>query len=605
MTGYGKFAVVDLTTVQVTTHAVSLEEQQHFFGGGGIAAKLFIDEGDNDAIVIANGLLTGFTAPTACKTSFIFISPLTGIIGESSVGGKWGAQLKRTGLDGLLIKGRSEKPVYLFVGDDGVEIRDASAYWGLSTFAAHDKLAAELPDGAKIGVIGPGGENGVRYAAMMFEGENARAAGRTGIGAKFGEKKIKALAVHGTQKPEPHDADGLKQYVRDLNRSVRERTKGLHKFGTAGAVLRREQSGDLPIKNFAQGLWDGAAKITGQVYIEKMHAGHHACFMCPIACAKKIKINEGEHRGLVTSQPEYETVGALGSNLLLDSPEDVAYANRLCNELGVDTISAGVVIGFLFECVEKQIVDEKDVGLDDCRPVWGDGRAIAQLIEKIARREGIGDVLADGVRAAAERFGQGSADFAVHAKGLELPMHDPRGLVSSAATYATGNRGGSHNESPAYYLEEGMKIDGFPQNVDPHTPVGKGAMTAQMQDLSAAFDALGLCKFLLAGGIGAEQMCRLTNLIFGWSLTTDELLRVGDRIFTLKRIFNLQRGMSAMDDTLSPRILREKRGTGGAAEVLPDLETMRADLYTARGWDEQGRVTHEKAASLDLGEYLD
>ncbi len=602
---YGKFAIVELREQRVDFREVPEEDLKLFFGGGGIGAKLLFDSGDDDAIVMANGLLTGFPITTACKTSFLFRSPQTGVIGESSVGGKFGAQLKRAGLDGLIIHGVSTQPVTLFIHDATVEFRDAGAVWGLDTFAAEKALTAQLPDGSIIGVIGPGGENRVGYASLMFEGEFPRAAGRTGIGAKFGEKKIKGIAVNGSQKPEPHDRAALAAYTKELNKQIRERTAGLHNFGTAGAVARREKSGDLPIKNFAQGEWEGAEKISGQVFAKEMVLHHHGCYMCPIACAKKIRLQSGPYAGLETTQPEYETAGALGSNLLNESPEDLAVANMLCNKLGVDTISAGVAISWLFECYEKGLVTRERIGLGDLEPTWGNGPAIHALIEKIARREGIGDLLADGVRRAAEKIGRGSDHFAVHAKGLELPMHDPRALVSAGATYATGNRGGSHNEAPAYYIEEGMKIEGFPQGVDPHTPSGKGSITARMQDLSTVFDALGLCKFTLSGGISSPQLSRFVELTMGWEMPADELMAVGDRIYTLKRLYIQRLGVNHKDDTLPGRILRDKRGAGFSGESLPDLTTMLRELYAARGWDNQGCVTKEKAEAMGLSNYYE
>lgn len=605
---YGRFVRVDLADGQTDEIRVPENELRLFLGGNGIGAKLLMDEGDEEVIIVANGLLTGQAAPTACKTSFVFRSPLTGIFGETSVGGKWGAQLKRTGLDGLIIKGRSERPVYLFIDNNGVEVRDAAGYWGLDTFAAHARLAADLPDGAQIGVIGPGGENLVRFAAVMFEGEFPRAAGRTGIGCAFGSKRLKGLAVKGERKPIPADPLGLTNYTRELNRRIREKTVKFHENGTAGRIAGREVTGDLPIKNFSLGNWqEGAQRITAQVYGEITDRSHHACFGCPIACAKRIEVRDGVYRGLKTAQPEYESAAALGSNILTGDPIEVAVANMLCNRYGIDTISAGVVLGFFFECVERGIIAAAATGLREGRPVWGDHAAIKELLRMISYREGVGDVLAEGVREAARRFGGGSEHFAVHAKGLELPMHDPRTLVSMAVTYATGNRGGSHNESFSQYLDEGVKIRGlgFPENIDPHASAGKGVIAAQMQDLRGVFDALGLCTFLLVADVTLDELRRLVELACGWSLTAEDLLRAGDRAYTLKRIYNQRRGVSRADDTLTARVSAEARPTGGAAGVLPDLDRMLDELYRIRGWDENGRVTAAKAAALGLTEYLE
>jgi len=604
---YGRFIRVNLADGRTEELRVSERELRRFLGGNGIGAKLLIDEGDDEAIVVANGLLTGQTVPTACKTSFVFRSPLTGIFGETSVGGKWGAQLKRTGLDGLIIRGRSDRPVYLFIDNEGVQVRDAAAYWGLDTFAAHAKLTADLPSGSQIGVIGPGGENLVRYASVMFEGEFPRAAGRTGIGCSFGRKRLKGLAVKGERKPLPVNPTGLMEYTRELNRRIREKTAKFHENGTAGRIAGREVSGDLPIKNFSLGNWTaGAQRITAQVYGEITTRSHHGCFACPIACAKRIEVRDGVYKGLKMAQPEYESAAALGSNVLSGDPIEVAVANMLCNRYGIDTISAGVVLGFFFECVERGIIRPEDTGLRKGRPVWGDHEAIKELLRMISQREGIGDVLAEGVREAARRIGGGSEHFAVHAKGLELPMHDPRTLVSMAVTYATGNRGGSHNESFSQYLDEGLKIRGldFPEKVDPHASEGKGIIAAQMQDLRGVFDALGLCTFLLVADVSLDELSRLVELTCGWSLDAAELLRAGDRAFTLKRLYNQRRGVNRADDTLTDRVHREARPTGEAAGVLPDMDRMLDELYRERGWDENGQVTPAKAADLGLTEYL-
>ncbi len=604
---YGRIADVDLAEGTVAFRRLPDGDVRRFLGGGGIAAKLLIDSDDGDVIIIANGLLTGLPVPTACKTSLLFRSPLTGVLGETSVGGMWGAELRKTGIDIIIIRGESPNPAYLFISDGAVEIRDAAALWGMDTFEAHDALASALPPGSRIGVIGPAGERGVLFASIMFEGAVPRAAGRTGGGAVFGAKKIKGIAVKGSGRPVPADPGGLRERVRGLIPDIRKKAEKLHLDGTGGSVPYREAVGDLPIRNFSAGTWpEGAAKIAGSVYGEGRNRKHLACFACPIACAKSIEVTTRDRAGVKTSQPEYETIAAFGSNLLNDDPEELALQNRLCNRYGIDTISAGVVIGFLFECVERGIVTREDIGREGVEPAWGNNAAIRELIRMIAFREGIGDLLADGVRRAAEKIGRGSGAFAVHSRGLELPMHDPRGFVSSAVTYATGNRGGSHNESMAYYVEQGMTISGmgFPERVDPHASSGKGEITAKMQNLSAVFDALGLCKFLMIGGVGPGELRDFLEGAAGISLTEKELLDTGDRIYTIKRLYNQRLGAGRESDVVSDRVIAERRGSGGAAGVLPDLDIMKDELYRFRGWDREGRVTEEHARFLGLEEYL-
>ncbi len=600
--GFGRFLTLDLTTSETGELRVDPAEVRRYLGGGGIGAKLFVDQGDDDALVIANGLLTGLPVTTACKTSFLFRSPLTGIFGESSVGGKWGAELAKAGVSGLILTGRSPHPVTLYIQDGRVEVLDAQAIWGMDTFAAHGALAEALPRGARIGVIGTAGVGLVRYASVMFEGEFPRAAGRTGVGCRFGAMNLKGIAVKGADAPVPADRTALKAFVRTVNKRSRERAAGLVRFGTAGGVPKREKSGDLPVRNFSRGSWTGAEKISGQAYTAQMKPRSHACAMCPIACAKRVTLGSGH----VAAQPEYETAGSLGSNLLVDDPEGLAQLNETCNRLGLDTISAGVVVGFLFECIDQGIVDRAAAGLGPQTPTWGSTDTVQGLLERIARRDGIGAVLADGVRAAAEAFGGSSERFAIHVKGLELPMHDPRALVSAGATYATGNRGGCHGEGLAYYLEEGMRIAGmgFPEHLDPHDSTGKGAVTADMQDLCAVYDGLGLCKFLMAGGVDIDDLARFVLLSTGWDLSPRDLLEAGARGYTLKRLYNQCLGLARAEDRLPPRIAEEGHDVGGAASVLPDLQLMLDDLYQRRGWDPEGRVTEATAARLGLSSYL-
>ncbi|MBC8447012.1 MAG: aldehyde ferredoxin oxidoreductase family protein [Chloroflexi bacterium] len=615
----GRYLNVNLTNGTWRQEQIADDDVRQFLLGSGYAAWLHHQTMDAalppldtaSPLYVFNGLFTGSVAPTGCRTTWCGRSPLTGIWGESNVGGHWGAALRAAGYDGLVVTGRAEHPVYLWMdGRAGtIELRRAGHLWGQDCHAAHGMLLAETDAKAQVAVIGPAGENLVHYAAVMIGGPlQARAAGRGGTGAIMGSKNLKAIVVRGGRaRPAYHDADGFRQAVKAANHWIQDNSLAMSKLGTAGGLAGAEAAGDLPVQNWRGGSWsEGAQRTTGQALAETLFSAHHRCFACPIGCGKQVEIKEGRYAGLQAHSPEYETLAGFGGLLLNDDLHSIVVMDHLCNRYGLDTISTAANIAFAFEAYEKGLLSEEDTGGLELR--WGDAAAAIELIQRIARRQGLGDLLADGVRAAAARLGPEAERFALHVKGQEFPYHDPRAFVSMAANYATANRGACHLEALSYWRGYGIQVPGLSHfgetddgAFDRHDSRGKGAMAARYQDYMAVYNPLGLCKFIIKGLTGPEMVAEWVNLALGWDWTTGDVFHTGERIFNLKRLINAGYGIGRADDTLPQRFLSEPRPSGGAAGALPDLELMLEEYYATRGWDPaSGHPTTARLGELGL-----
>jgi len=610
----GRYLRVNLSEGTWREIEISPEDVKRFTLGSGYAAWLYWQEMDphippldpRNNLYVFNGLLSGTFAPTGCRSSWCGRSPLTGIWGESNMGGHWGAELRFSGYDGIVVEGKASEPVYIWIdGRNGhIEIRPARHVWGKGHFDTFDILREETDAKAQVASIGQAGENLVLYAAVMQGGRyHARAAGRTGMGALMGSKLLKAIVVRGKERPRYADPAGFRKTVKEANKVIKDHAKGLSLLGTAGGVPATEEYGDLPLKNWREGSWDRAYEISGQKIAETIFWKHTFCYACPIGCGKAVDIGEGPYKGVKGEGPEYETLAGFGGMLLNDDLESIAYINHLCNDFGLDTISTSASIAFAVEAFERGFLNVEDT---DGMPLrWGDPEMTATLVKKLTHREGFGNFLADGVRRMSEKLGPATERFAVHVKGLEVPYHDPRAFVDMAANYATANRGACHMESCSYWQGYGLQVPGlyYEKHPDRFASQEAGRMAKHYQDYVTLYNSLGLCKFIIKGLAGPELVANLVNQALGWNWTTSDVYRAGERIFNLKRLINGRLGIKAADDRLPYRLEHEPRPSGGAANVLPDMSIIMPEYYEARGWDNiSGMPTKEKLDELGLSE---
>lgn len=609
--GYtGKVLNIDLTEGIITEETFGEEVLRKFIGGSGLGAKILYERTTPDTeplspenpLIYMTGPLTGTKVPASGRHEITAISPLTGIFGEGDAGGTWGMNLKKAGFDGIIITGRAESPVYIFIQDGKARILDGRDLWGLDTFQTDRKIEEIHGRNSVVSCIGPAGEKQVLIAGIMHDGKDARAVGRTGLGAVMGAKNLKAVVVSGTGQIPVADEEGLRQNLKQVLPGIVEKTKTLGLLGTAGGVVPSETIGDLPIKNWKQGGWEDAEKISGQKMAETILRKRYYCGSCPIGCGRDVEIKEGPYKGVDGAGPEYETLGMLGSCCLINDLEAIAYAADLCNRYGLDTISTGGVIAFAMELYEHGLITKDDLG--GIELTWGNAGAAIELIKKIANKEGIGELLGMGVKKAADKIGGLAHEFAIHTKGLELPAHDPRAFNSLAVGYATSNRGACHLQGATYFFEKTATMPeiGYKEPQDRHGTEGKGRLNFYAQNIMCLMDSLKLCKFLLYGGVTLTMMTQWIKYVVGWDITVDELLETGERIFNLKRLYNTHRGISRKDDTIPMRILTQPRRDKGAGENLPPFGKMLNEYYQIRGWTDEGIPKQETLKRLGLTE---
>jgi aldehyde:ferredoxin oxidoreductase len=609
--GYiGKILHIDLSSSKVHVEDLKEEWARQFIGGSGLGAKFLYemtDErtnplGPENPLIFMTGPFTGTAVPLSGRHAVVSRSPLTGIFGESDVGGTWGANLKKAGFDGIIVTGKSEKPAYLWVQNGKWEIRDASHLWGKDTYEIDPLLKKETHEKAVVSTIGQAGENQVPLAAIMTDGKDGRAAGRCGMGAVMGSKNLKAIVVYGTGNVSVYNPESIARLPKEYASVINKNAENFRKYGTSGSLSVFEAMGTLPIQNWKfVGRWEESAeKINGFTMSETVLTGRYFCNACVLGCGRIVKIDKGPYAGVEGAGPEYETLALLGSSCLIDNLEAICFANELCNRLGLDTMSTGGAIAFGMEAYEKGLIDREDTGGIELR--WGSAEAMIETIRLIAQKKGVGELLGKGVKRASEELGKNSVEFAMHIKGLELPGHDPRGYNAGAVGYATASRGGCHMAGLTHTFERVLKAPeiGIPEPLDRFQIEGKGILAAKSQNLMGMMDSLKLCKFILFGGITITHIVKWYHDVTGNEMTIDDFVKTGERIFNLKRLYNVRLGVSRKDDSLPLRSLTFKRIGKGLTPNLPPLGQMLGEYYEYRGWSEEGIPTPEKLKELGL-----
>ena len=607
MGGYAdRIARIDLSSGSVTFDDVPFQAKVDYVGGAGLGSLIVFNEvppltdplSAANKLVFMTGPLTGTSYPTAGRYEICTKSPLTGTLTDTSSGGFWGAALKKAGYDGIVVEGAAASPVYLFVNDDSVEIRDATALWGLDTEETQAALRSELGgDSVKVACIGPAGERGVLIACVV--NDEGRAAGRGGAGAVMGSKMLKAIAVKGTGSVALADAEEFERAVRQVVPQISGNPiiGSLRDFGTAGTLDGMAETGDVPVKNWSGGLWpDGCRALGGAKMSETILRKHPVgCHRCPVHCSRWVSAEYGGE-AFEGAGPEYETLAALGTLTLNDDLSAVAYANHLCNLYGIDTISAGVTIAFALEAHEKgALSDDRAAGLD---LAWGDPAVLVRLVEQIGRREGLGELLGMGVKRASEALGESTRDYAMHTKGLETAMHDARAEHSMAVTYATSPRGACHMHGHSVLFEWGMislPEFGITEPLNWHGAEKKGLAAKLGQDLATVYNSLVVCVFA-AIGTDLAGLAEVVGYATGIEHDAASLMKAGERVCNLQRLYNLRAGFTSADDVLPQRQLTP------SAEVhaAPPFQEMLLDYYEERGWDPQGVPGRAKLKELGL-----
>ncbi|MBS7250314.1 MAG: aldehyde ferredoxin oxidoreductase family protein [Candidatus Freyarchaeota archaeon] len=541
-------------------------------------------------LIFAAGPLTGTAAPTGGRYEVSCKSPLTGTITGANSGGEWAAYLRRAGVDVIVFENKAKKPVYLQITDDKYELKSAEKLWGKDTHTTTDMLQKELGKDYRVACIGPAGEKLSRIACVI--NDKHRAAGRGGTGAVMGSKNLKAIAVKGTKKIEPVNAEAFKKAHDTALKMIKEHSvtgQGLPTYGTAILVNIINENGIFPTRNFQTGVFPQADKISGETMEKTILTKRAACFACPIGCGRVTEIKSGKYKS-AGEGPEYETVWAYGAQCGVGDLAPISKANYLCNELGLDTISMGSTIGCAMELYQRGKLKKDKAGRE---LNWGDGDAIVELTEKTGKREGFGNDLAEGSLRLAEKYG--APELSMSAKGQELPAYDPRGAKGHGLHYATCTSGGNHVRG--YMISP--EILGIPEKLDRFATEGKEVWVKNFQDLTAVIDSIGMCLFT-SFAIGAPEYTALLAAATGIDFTVEEVMKIGERIWNVERLFNIKAGFTAEDDTLPQRLLKEPMPEGPAKGHVVELDKMLPKYYKVRGWDENGVPTKEKIKELGI-----
>jgi len=609
---WNKILRIDLTNRKITKEEIDEDTYKLFVGGAGIGAKILWEEVSsetnpfdaNNKLIFAGGPFQGHPVPGSAKFSIISKSPLTNTYADSAAGARWGPLFKRAGYDVLIIQGKSENPVYIYIEDDEVKIRDARGVWGMDSYQSVDEIRKEIGDPrASVATIGQAGEKLVKIACIVVDKHSF--AGRCGLGAVMGSKNLKAIAVKGSRKVPVSNLSQLKiyngKYFKEINKASIE--SELRPHGTPVLCITAEGFGDMPIKYWTEDTWpEGAKKIGAPNYTEVLSAKPYPCLYCPIGCHRNIEIQSPEKYKLKGIGPEYETLGMLGTNLLIDDVKAISIANDLCNRLGMDTISAGACIGLAMECYEKGIITKRDTAGMELK--WGDPDVLIELVKQIGNKVGFGSIFSEGTVEAAKKIGKNALELVVQVKGLDFPAHDARACWGLVPTYVTGTRGACHMRG----VEEDAEMSGFyipeigvtEEHAKFFNPEGKAHLAIKMQDYCALINSLVLCVFMPdGGGLSFTSILNIFNSITGWDWDIQEAMTCGERIFTLQRLINQRDGYTKKDDKLPPKMYVPAK-KGFRAGKIPPVNDLLNEYYELRGWDKEGRPTKEKLKKLNL-----
>jgi len=623
--GYlGKVIRINLSTSSIDVENYSSEFYRKYMGGKGFIAYNLLKElsieidplGEENKLFFATGILTGVPVAAMSRFAVGAKSPLTGGYGQSEAGGFWGPELKKAGYDAIIIEGKASSPVYIYIHNDKIEIKDAVHLWGHDTGYVQDSIRNELKD-SKIRVvqIGPGGEKLIRYACIINDLKHAN--GRNGLGAVMGSKNLKAIAVRGENKIPFWDEDKIKKIGRKYLDQYMENplSRALYEYGTSGGVPTLNAGGILPTKNFIYGEFEGAERISGETLANTILKKREGCYACAIRCKRSVEVNNGKFT--VDSRyggPEYETVASFGSLCQVDDLDVISKANELCNRYTLDTISTGMTIAFVMECFENGILSKEDLG--GINAVYGNGEAVLELIEKIGNREGIGDILGEGTLRAAQIIGKGSEKFVLTVKGQELPMHDPRGKVGVGIGYALSETGADHVviAHDSLFAQKGFVLDEA-ASLSIHEPLNardlswrKVRMFMYLQQWNSFQNMAGICFFGPAprGSMPISDVVELLAAVTGWNVTLWEVMKAGERTINMSKKYNLREGFTKEDDRLPERLFEELQNGNLEGETISkeEFEIAISTYYEMAGWDVEGIPSKGKLLELDLEEFI-
>ena len=596
----GKLIRLNLSNRKTQIEDIPEQWMKDFLGGRGLAARYLYDElnagveplAPDNKLLFMMGPLGATTAMSVSRTALVTKSPLTGTIAKSVMGGNFGAYLKFAGFDGIIVEGEAEKPTYVHIAKDGVHILDAGEVWGLDTQETQAKLRQRHGASTQVACIGPAGEKLVRYAIVISD---RRCGGRTGVGTVMGAKKLKAIAVNSSGPLSVYDPQRFKKLAREQIGGLKTSPRRIRMtdFGTSYLTLGFEKMGIFPVKNFQEGQLEGIERLSEEE-LAKIKVKNSGCYGCMTKCGQERRVTEGSYAGAVSEGPDYETIWALGGNLVNTDSASLVAADSLCDRLGIDTVSTGNAIGFAYELFQRGIITNKDT--DGLNLVWGKDGEIVKLVEKIGKREGFGELLGEGTKRAAEHIGKGAENFAMHVKGLEIPAYEPRAVKGYGLIFATSNMGANHMY--------GRPREDLAGTKDRFADEGKGEDIARAQIGQAVEDSVVQCSFGGATGLTPESRSELLVAATGFSEFGDPayLNQIGERIICLERSFNVREGFSRKDDTLPARMLTEPLKNAGPStgQVIRKLDTLLDEYYDALGYTRQGIPSTKKLKQIGL-----